>query len=111
MEVISMKINKTKRFYIFLSLICAVGVFFLSSVFQDMAYWGEGMTWYWIGVVFTYFIWLLGVIFIVLAIKSKGDDEEKIVFNLTIMEIGLALVLICGFCWTTFVIIAGLSVI
>ncbi len=102
-----------KQIYVFLSLLCAVAVFIMSSVFQSMATWGEGFAWYWIGVIFTYFIWLLGIIFLVIArkinITSKSYAEGKLLFGLPVMGIVSFIILICGVLWTTFIIIAGLS--
>lgn len=89
------------------SLLCAVGVFYLSIKFQKMAYWGDGLTWYWIGVTITYLVGLLGVMFIILSLK-KRDCNTKGIFSysinllrtLSILALGL------GFLWTTFIIIA-----
>jgi multisubunit Na+/H+ antiporter MnhG subunit len=96
-----------KRIYVFLSLLCAVGVFIMSSVFQNMVNWGEGLTWYWIGVTFTYFIWLLGIILLV--ITRKSNWEGKLLFGLPVLWITSFIILIFGFFWTTFIIMAGLS--
>lgn len=70
-----MNLIKTKQIFVFLSVLCAMGVFLMSSAFQSMAYWGNDFTWYWIGVVFTYFLGLMGIIFLVVAInrKKKGN--------------------------------------
>ncbi len=93
--------------YALLSLICAAGVFYLSYLFQEMAYWGRGLTWYWVGVVFTYLIGLLGVMFIILSLKvRKGEKETTLPILLSTFS---AVMLVCGFLWTTFVIIAGMS--
>ncbi|WP_026701679.1 hypothetical protein [Salibacterium aidingense] len=101
-----LKIRK-QLIYTFLSLICAAGVFYLSNLFQDMAYWGEGLTWYWVGIIFNYLIGLLGVMFIIFSLKSrKGDKETSFPILLRTLS-GVTLVI--GFLWTTFVIIAGIS--
>ncbi|WP_152414409.1 hypothetical protein [Halalkalibacterium ligniniphilum] len=93
--------------YTILSLICAAGVFYLSYLFQEMAYWGNGLTWYWAGAVFTYLIGLLGVMFIILSSEGrKGDKEISLPILLSLLS-GVTLVI--GFLWTTFVIIAGMS--
>lgn len=85
-----MRIIKSKQFHLFLalilSIICAVGVFFMSNVFQGIAYWGEGLTWYWIGVSITYSIWLLGVIFLANALR-KGEA----VFGFSTLGVGALL--------------------
>jgi hypothetical protein len=98
-----------KQTNVFLSFLCALGVFIMSSVFQSMANWGEGLTWYWVGVTFTYFIWLLGITFLIMAIIKKENIKGKLLFNLPIMGIVSFIILIFGFCWVTFVIMAGLS--
>ncbi|TQS70635.1 hypothetical protein DX933_17910 [Ornithinibacillus gellani] len=100
---------KTKKFYTFLSLLCAIGVFLMSGPFQSMAYWGSDMTWYWVGVSFTYFLWLMGIVFLVLAITKKEHMKGKLTFGLTIAQVTTVILLISGFLWTTFVIIAGMS--
>ncbi|WP_255407595.1 hypothetical protein [Sporosarcina sp. P20a] len=38
--------EKKQLVFIMLAFICAAGVFFLSDLFQSMAYWGNGLTWY-----------------------------------------------------------------
>ncbi|WP_091277123.1 hypothetical protein [Alteribacillus persepolensis] len=93
--------------YTLSSLICALGVFYLSILFQDMAYWGKGLTWYWVGVVFAYLIGLLGVIFIILSLKKRKSYKETLFPVLLRTLSGGTLVI--GFLWTTFVIIAGMS--
>ncbi|GGB41930.1 hypothetical protein GCM10011409_19350 [Lentibacillus populi] len=104
-----MDLIKTKQFFVFLSLLCAIGVFLMSSAFQSMAYWGNDLTWYWVGVAFTYFIWLMGIVFLVIAITRKVNVKGKLIFGLSMLGIATFIILICGFLWTTFVIIAGMS--
>lgn len=96
-----------KGFYTLLSLICAAGVFYFSYVFQVMAYWGKGLTWYWIGVVFTYLIGLFGVMFIILSSKKRDGGKENS-FPKLLRALSIS-ALVVGFLWTTFVIIAGMS--
>lgn len=100
---------KMKQFFVFLSLLCAIGVFLMTSAFQSMAYWGNDLTWYWVGVVFTYFIWLMGTAFFFLSINRQRNEKRKLIFNLSILERITLAISICGFLWTTFVIIAGMS--
>ena len=100
---------KSQRFYVLVSLLCAVSMFVMSNVFQSMAYWGEGLTWYWVGVSFTYLIWLIGIVLLVLARTRKTTAKGKLIVGLPIMGIATFILLICGCLWTTFVIIAGLS--
>lgn len=100
---------KTKLFFVFLSLLCAIGVFLMIGPFQSMAYWGNGLTWYWIGAAFTFFIWLMGIVFLVLAMTRKEKVRGKLIFGLPILGVASFVILICGFLWTTFVIIAGMS--
>ena len=104
-----MSFFKTKQFFVILSLLCAIGVFLMSGPFQSMAYWGNDFTWYWIGVAFTYFLWLMGIVFLVVAITRKTTVNGKSMFGLTMLRIATFILLICGFLWTTFVIIAGMS--
>lgn len=101
-----MNLIKTNQFYIVLSLICAICVFPMSTLFQTMAYWGNNLIWYWVGVVLTYAIWLIGVTFIFLIFTKKSGDYNVLVASLSIVS-GILLVL--GFLWTTFIIIAGMS--
>lgn len=100
---------KTKQFFAFLSLFCAIGVFLMIGPFQSMAYWENGLTWYWVGVAFTYFLWLLGIVFLVVAATRKANVKEKLVLGLPMLGIATLILLICGFLWTTFVMIAGMS--
>lgn len=98
-----------KEFLVFLSLLCAIGVFLMSSAFQSMAYWGNDFTWYWAGVVFTYFLGLMGIVFLVFAIKRKTRVNGESRSGLSMFGIMTSIILICGFLWTTFIIIAGMS--
>jgi len=104
-----MKFIKTKQSFVLLALLCAIGVFLMSGPFQSMAYWGNDFTWYWIGVSFTYFLWLMGIVFLVVAITRKAKVKGKLIFGLSMLGIATLILLICGFLWTTFVIIAGMS--
>jgi len=104
-----MNFIKTKQFFVFLSLLCAIGVFLMSGPFQSMAYWGNDLTWYWVGVAFTYFLWLMGIVFLVVAITRKANLKGRLIFGLSMLGIATFFLLICGFLWTTFVIIAGMS--
>lgn len=98
-----------KESLVFLSLLCAIGVFLMSSAFQSMAYWGNDFTWYWVGVAFTYFLGLMGVVFLVLAIKRKTIENGESMLGVSMFGIVTSIILICGFLWTTFIIIAGNS--
>ncbi|MEK4531976.1 hypothetical protein [Solibacillus sp. FSL K6-1554] len=96
--------------YTLFSLLCAVGLFYLSIKFGEMAYWGNGLTWYWVGVTITYLTGILGVIFIILSLKIRDDSKNgfysysiNLLRTLSILALGL------GFLWTTFLIIAGMS--
>lgn len=111
MWVASLKSREIKLiFYTLISLLCAAGVFYLSILFQKMAYWGNGLTWYWVGVTFTYLIGLLGVMFIILSFKKReGNKKTFFSFLLILLRTLSILALGIGFLWTTFVIIAGMS--
>src|SRR5690625_1804231 len=104
-----MNLIKTKQFFVFLSLLCAISVFLMIGLFQSMAYWGSDFTWYWIGVAFSYFLWLLGLVFLFVAILRKAEVEGKLIFGLSILGISRFILLVFGFIWTTFVIIAGMG--
>jgi len=104
-----MNLIKTKQFFVFLSLLCAISVFLMTGLFQSMAYWGSDFTWYWIGVAFTYFLWLMGIVFLVVAITRKAKVKGKLIFGLSILGIATFILLVFGFIWTTFVIIAGMG--
>ncbi len=98
-----------KEFLTFVSLLCAIGVFGMSSAFQSMAYWGNDCTWYWIGVVLTYFLGWVGIVFLVFASKRKTKINGESKSSLSMFGIITSLVLISSFLWTTFIIIAGMS--
>ncbi|BAK16369.1 hypothetical protein SSIL_1946 [Solibacillus silvestris StLB046] len=77
--------------YTLFSLLCAVGLFYLSIKFGEMAYWGNGLTWF-------------------LSLKIRDDSKNgfysysiNLLRTLSILALGL------GFLWTTFLIIAGMS--
>lgn len=75
-----------------------------------MAYWGDGLTWFWVGVIFTYLIGLLGVMFIILSIINRdGHIEGFFSYVINFLSTLSFLALALGFLWTTFLIIAGMS--
>lgn len=97
-------------FYTLFSLLCAVGVFYLSIKFQKMAYWGNGLTWFWVGVTITYLTGILGVIFIILSFKIRNDNKNGFYsYSINLLRTLSILALGMGFLWTTFVIIAWMS--
>jgi len=51
----------------------------------------------------------MGIVFLVIAITRKANVKGKLTFGLSILGIASFILLIFGFLWTTFVIIAGLS--
>ncbi|MCC5894137.1 MAG: hypothetical protein JJU16_01615 [Alkalibacterium sp.] len=90
--------------YLPLSLLSAVSVYLFSMIFQEMAYWGQGLLWFWVGVLITYLVWFLGLVFLIMAIR-------KIKMN-TVYLIGYAIsgcLLMTGFMWVSFIIIMGLG--
>ena len=92
------------------SLLCAVGVFYLSIKFQEMAYWGNGLTWFWVGVTITYLTGILGVTFIILSLKIRDDSKNRFYsYSINLLRTLSILALGLGFFWTTFLIIAGMS--
>ncbi|PID16145.1 hypothetical protein CSV63_05775 [Sporosarcina sp. P34] len=102
--------EKKQLVCILLAFVCAAGVFFLSDVFQSMAYLGDGLIWYWIGVVLTFVTGIVGTVFILLSLKVEGPVEKS---WLTVLLISLRAVAVLaiglGFLWTTFVVVAGMS--
>ena len=94
---------KTRRIYLLMSYVCGLVVFQMSSIFQRMAYWGNTLVWYWVGISLTYLIWLVGVIFLVVSFKQGK--------NIKILGFISGVILVLGFLWATFIIIAGLSCI
>lgn len=99
--------TRKRLFFNLLSLMCAAGVFYLSFAFQAMAYWSDGLTWYWIGAVFTYLAGLLGAMFAFLSLIKRGG--EKPISVIILLNVVSFIALGLGFVWTTFVIIAGQS--
>ncbi|PIC99428.1 MULTISPECIES: hypothetical protein [unclassified Sporosarcina] len=102
--------EKKQLVFIMLAFICAAGVFFLSGLFQSMAYWGNGLTWYWIGVVLTFITGMVGTAFILQSLKVDAPVEKNWLTILLISLRALAVLAIgLGFLWTTFVVVAGMS--
>lgn len=101
-----MKTSKLNWYFIILSFLCAISAYPMSMIFQSMAYWGTGMIWYWIGVVITYSILLVGVY---LSFKVPIKNNDKISLLRLGIRIILSTSLVLGFLWTTFIIIAGKS--
>lgn len=92
---------KANRILQILSLICAVGMFPMTSVFQSMAYWGDDFTFYWLGVGITYSFFLLGLVLLIVSHLRT--------YRMTFLSLATFKLLICGFLWTTFIILAGMS--
>jgi hypothetical protein len=81
-----------------LSLVFFVlGVYF-SGEFQAMAYWTQGLLWYWIGAFLSYLFLILAILTIFF--KSKSGINLRIISSVLVVMVA---------CWTTFVIIAGQS--
>lgn len=99
-----MKSTEKNPFCIVLPLICAIGIFPMSMLFQTMAYWGNNLTWYWLGVILTYSLFFMGVAFLAVIFTKKNKP-----YNLLVLSLFSMVLLILGFLWTTFIIIAGMS--
>ncbi|GAA0359301.1 hypothetical protein GCM10008932_09890 [Alkalibacterium iburiense] len=95
------KIIKEKH-YLVISLLSAVSVYLLSIAFQIMAYWGNGLFFYWIGAALTYLVWLAGTSFLIMAIRNN-----KMNFIYAIGYVVSGLLLTIGFMWVTFIISMG----
>ncbi|QCI86600.1 hypothetical protein FE258_07835 [Vagococcus zengguangii] len=85
-----------------MSFICAVCVFPMSIKFQEMSYWGEGLTWFWVGVALTYITWLTGFILLIYTFVRTRTSNISV-------KLLVSILLLITFLWTTFVIIGGLS--
>lgn len=69
-----------------------------------MAYWGLGLTWFWIGVSCDY---ICAIAAIALGFVKKKDSKlSQIDVNIRVLNFTIA---ILNICWTTFAVIAGLS--
>lgn len=101
-----MNVIKTKPVYFILSLVCGIGIFPMSMLFQIMAYWGNSLTWYWVGVVLTYALFGIGVTSLIFANTKKNESHHLLLISLSIV---LSLLLLMGFLWTTFIVITGMS--
>lgn len=102
--------EKKQLLYTMLAFVCASGVFLMSILFQKMAYWGGGLTWYWVGVALTFAIGVAGTAFILQSLKIKGSEEKTLLTTLLISLRALAILAIgLGFLWTTFIVSAGMS--
>lgn len=101
-----MNLIKKNSFSIPLALFCAISIFPMSNLFQLMAYWGNGLMWFWIGVGLTYIIFLIGSSLLIVIFTNKRNRK-----NLAIDCFGFVtgMLLILGFLWSTFIIIAGMS--
>ncbi len=51
----------------------------------------------------------MGIVFLLVAITRKVKVKGKLIFGLSMLGIATLILLICGFLWATFVIIAGMS--
>ena len=97
---------KSNPFLIFLSYLCAIGVFFMSIKFQEMAYWGNNLTWYWVGVTITYILFFTGMILLKLVFTRKSEVHTVLKISTGVFS---GIFLILGILWTTFIVIAGMS--
>lgn len=98
------KMNKIikEKYYLVMSLLSAVSVYLLSSAFQIMAYWGNGLFFYWIGATLTYLVWLAGTLFLIMAIRN---NKMNYIYAIGYVVSGLLLTI--GFMWVTFIISMG----
>lgn len=80
-----------------------MGVLFSAKI-SDMAYWGSGLMWFWIGV---YCDYVCGLLAIVLAFIKK-KKLKLCQTDVTIRALSITITTI-NICWTTFAVIAGLS--
>ncbi|AXI01384.1 hypothetical protein DV702_13090 [Sporosarcina sp. PTS2304] len=99
-----------KIWYTVFAFVCAAGVFLLSMLFQKMAYWGGGLTWYWLGVVAAYVTGGVGTVFILLTLKI-AEPEKKTWLSVALVSLRAVAILAIGlgFLWTTFIVAAGMS--
>ena len=69
--------EKKQFLYTMFGFACAAGVFYMSILFQKMAYWSEGMIWYWVGVALTYAIGIAGTVLILQSLKIEDSGRNK----------------------------------
>lgn len=94
-----------KRYHLHISFLCGISVFGLSMVFQKMAYLPNiGFIGYWTGVGLTAVVWLVGSVFLFMAM-SKNRVKLLNVLGY-ILSISL---LISGLLWVVFVVSMGLG--
>jgi hypothetical protein len=92
------EILKKLIYWRILSLVFFIlGVYF-SGEFQAMAYWTQGLLWYWIGAFLSYLFLIFTILTIFL--KSKSGIILRIISTVLVVMVAS---------WTTFVIIAGQS--
>lgn len=95
---------KVIRFISIFSLIFAIISVYFGTKFGEMAYWGSGLTWFWIGV---FCDCIFGIIAMILVfIKKKDIKLNEADVNIRVLSFTIAFLNIC---WTTFGVIAGLS--
>lgn len=91
-----------QKYYILVSFVSAVSVYLLSMAFQSMAYWGNTVMWYWVGVVITYIVWSIGIIFLIMSFRN---NKFNLIYSISYLVAGL--LLITGFIWVSFIIVMG----
>lgn len=73
-----MEIQEEKHLDMILALICSISIFPMTSLYQHMAYWGNGLLWFWVGVSITYVTWLVGIAFLFSAIRKKQTKRKAL---------------------------------
>jgi hypothetical protein len=97
-------ILKKNRYISVFSLILVILSVYFCSKFQAMAYWGSGLTWFWIEVSCVYIcaITAIGLVFV----KKKGIELSLTDKKIRVLSFTIA---VLNILWTTFAIIAGFS--
>lgn len=88
------------RYISVFSIIFAITSVYFGTKFEEMAYWGSGLTWFWIGVSCDY---IFAIIAITLAfIKKRSVKLREIDVNIRVLSFIIAFLNIG---WTTFGVI------
>lgn len=86
------------------SLVFAIISFYFELKFFEMAYWGSGLTWFWVGVSCDYICAITAIVLVL--VKKKDIKLSKIDANIRGVSVSIA---IFNLCFSTFLVIGGLS--
>lgn len=86
------------------SLVFAIISVYFELKFFEMAYWGSGLTWFWVGVSCDYICAITAIILVF--VKKKDIKLSKIDANIRSVSISIAII---NLFYSTFLVIGGLS--